>query len=65
MKFNPQDHRALELGLTTLYVTRFSPKKIHKMGPDRGLKGHESDRCSGWPQAVYKAARRVHTMSVT
>ena len=34
MKLNPQDHRALESGLTTLHVTRLGPKKVHKVGPD-------------------------------
>jgi len=41
MKLNPQDHRDLESGLTILHVsphvTRLSPKKIHKVGPDWGL----------------------------
>jgi hypothetical protein len=34
MKVNPQDHWALESGLTTLHVTRLGPKKVHKVGPD-------------------------------
>ena len=34
MKLNPQDHRALELGLTTLHVTRLGPKKVYKVGLD-------------------------------
>ena len=55
MKLNPRDHRALESGLITLHGTRLGPKKVHTMGPDRGLKGHESGRCSWWSQAVYKA----------
>ena len=37
MKFNPQDHRTLELGLTTLHVTRLDPKKVHKVVLDWGL----------------------------
>ena len=58
MKLNPQDHRALELGLITLHETRLGPKKGHKVGPDWGLRRHELGRCLGQPrqpQAMYKA----------
>lgn len=51
---NPQDHRALKLNLITLHVTRLGMKKVYKVGPDWGLKGHELGRCSGWPKVVYK-----------
>ena len=41
MKLNPQTQWALEWGLVTLHVTRLGPEKVHKVGPDRGLKGHK------------------------
>jgi hypothetical protein len=56
MKLSPQDHRALETGLITSHRTRLGPKNIHKVGPDWGIKGHESGRCSSQPQDMYKAA---------
>jgi hypothetical protein len=34
IKHNPQDHRALELGLITLHGTRLGLKKVHKAGRD-------------------------------
>ena len=34
MKLNPQDHRALESGLTTLHATRLGRNKVHKVRPD-------------------------------
>ena len=47
IKLIPQDLRALELGLITLNGTKLGPKKIHKMGSDRGFKRLESGWCSG------------------
>ena len=56
MKLNPQDHRALESGLTTLHVTRLGRKKVHKVPPELRP---QSGQCSGRPQAVYKVALRI------
>ena len=39
MKLNPQDHGALESGLTTLHVTRLGPKKFIKWSRIEGFIG--------------------------
>jgi hypothetical protein len=53
MKLNPQDHRVLESGLTTLHLTKLGREKVHKLGPNWGLNWAGAPagprQCIKWP----------------